>query len=493
MTKRTFKEFSIRELNWWINTRDYATEIQDKQFTSLVNWNFEGNKIVSSKWMQVKYTNNLAGKINWILIDGQNVYYAHWWKIYKNWVESVITTWILPNKKCYISVWWDIVFFTFDDWLTAPMYLTWWVLTTVAWIGLPKYNIIYNGKWILGWYWNDNIYFSETWTPTNKPAIYTFSAYSAGSQSVWWDSRWVISWFNVWENWLYVFKENAVYYSNTEKDTWVDFNFVFRKITSNGAIWQSAITNVDQEVFYYDGIHNAVRRLWYERNLTTIRDVAISREIETTLQQLAWNQSFATSTFKYPNYKLFLRSDLVWDWINDLCFTYNVFNKSWTTETNKDCSVSERGYLGSWYEATIYNDDVTDSILDVWVIADWFSKEYSFWDVVDYKKYWECEIAWEIEDWVDLIFSVFTDWVEMDTITINRTSSPTPSLGTKDLWSWLLWWSSSVKSLLPFKERIDLYDSGQNFTFRIYKQWIGSVAISNVNIKWKPDLAFTSY
>jgi len=70
------------------------------------------------------------------------------------------------------------------------------------------------------------------------------------------------------------------------------------------------VTEVEQELFYYDDITKNVRRLSYEENLITLRDTSISREIETIFEQLADDQSNATASFKYPNYKLFMRSKL---------------------------------------------------------------------------------------------------------------------------------------------------------------------------------------
>ena len=47
MTKRNYKPFRIEDLTGGINTRDYASEIENKQSVDLINWNFEGNKLVS--------------------------------------------------------------------------------------------------------------------------------------------------------------------------------------------------------------------------------------------------------------------------------------------------------------------------------------------------------------------------------------------------------------------------------------------------------------
>lgn len=493
MTKIWYRNFRVSELDWGINVRDFASEIEDKQWVSVINWNFKWNKLVSSKWLKEKYVNTNVGWINWILKDWDDIYYTAGWKLFKNWVEVPINTWTLPNKKCYISIWWDLIFFTFDDWTETPKWLEWDVLTDVTGVWTPRYNIIYNGKWVLWWFDNDNIFFSKTATPTAKEDIYDFAAYSAWSQSVWWDSRWFVKWFKVGENWLYVFKEDWAYYSNTEKDTWTSFNFIFNKITSNWTVGQSAIAEVEQEVFYYDWINKAVRRIWYEQNLTTLRDVAVSREIETIFDVIAEDQSEATMSFKYPNLKLFLKSRLVWEWVNDICLVYNVENKSWAQETNKDCFVSDKGFLWSAYRTTIFEDDFWAALLSSEMEWEFISKSYVFWDPIDFKKYWELEVAWRMDSTVTLTVGIYVDAELIDERIITKEWVKTSTLWSRVLGNSVLWWDMSPTELTPFTEKIELFDSWQNFQIVLSYKGIGSVEISNVNIQWKSDRAFSIY
>ena len=588
MTKRTFKNFRINELNWWLNTRDFPSEIQDKQFTQLENWNFKWNKLVSSKWMQAIYDNNLDWWIKWMTVDWNDIYYVHWWTIYKNWnilpqhwmpiapasiinsyLYSIILDWIvisytsgtnatreeivrwlkadadakLTNVTSSVELWSTNIVDNINPWLclmiakndntSFSIWIDYWlsynfsyplidvrynisyynnmlIFTSIdkEWtyndrphvrfngvvspitrdIDTPKYNTIYRWKLVFWWFnqWNA-ITFSQTSSPGNPTALFDFSAYSAGNQQIW--TWWIITWFTVWENWLYVFKNNEVHYSSSENDTWSLFNFVFNRITSNWAINQKTITQVDQEIFYYDWINKAVRRLWYEKNLTTLRDVAISREIETIFDNINWDQSNATSTFKYPNYKLFLKSWLVWEWVNDICLVYNVENKSWTTETNKDCALSEKWFIWSAYNSIIFNDDTTNG----WVSSIALSKEYSFWDVIDFKKYWEIEIAWKIDDTAILTLFVYVDGEEVNSIQIERKWNKQPSLWGRTLWTSTLWADIPYKWLIAFNERLELYDSWKVIQFWLLKEWIGSAEVSNINFRWKQDLAFTNY
>jgi len=114
---------------------------------------------------------------------------------------------------------------------------------------------------------------------------------------------------------------------------------------------------VRQEIIYYDDKSKSVRRLAYERDQITLRDSAISDEIEPIFHTLATDQTNATSSYLYPNYKLFLRSEFAGTDYNDVCLTYNVHNKSWATETGKACFVSHKGYLGSTFEGKVWLDD----------------------------------------------------------------------------------------------------------------------------------------
>lgn len=427
---------------------------------------------------------------------------------YKETVNKVTNTWVkLWWQTLYQMVIWNTWTLLIDrrgidsvfikkDWTPKELH--------VSQVWVPSVWIIYLGKIILGWYKDsDNIIFSKTYSPTNEDDIYDFSSYSAGWQSVSWGNKWTITWFFVWENWLYVFKENEVWYSSKEKDNWSIFNFVFNRITSNGALNQEVITSVNEDIFYYDHKNRAVRRLGYEKDLTTLRDVAVSREIEGILKDLPIDQTYATSSFSYPNYKLSVRSNnasklietypwdvfredkpLVWlKYANDLNLIYNVENKSWTIE--------QKSYNGTLLDTThSYEDVMWDSngkayIDNVWNIqldGTYLSKEYTFTTDVQYKVFWEFEIVWDIipEAWEtkSLEIELLLDW---NPIELQVDNDPSKRIIT----------SNSNK--LRFRERIELYDDGRAFQFRLKHKWKWKVEISDVNIKWKREKGYEDY
>ena len=353
-------------------------------------------------------------------------------------------------------------------------------------VGEPTVWTIYNGKIVLGWYeWNDNIVFSKTSSPTQPLNLLNFTDYSAGWQSVsWWD-KWLITWMLVWENWIYIFKNNSIWYSNSEKDD-VDslsFNLIFNKITSNWALTQNVITEVDQETLYLDWKTRAVRRLSYEQNLTTLRDTRISNQIQKLLDELPEEQPLATSSFSYPNYQLSLTDWTTatiqygnWDayHLNNKHFVYNVENKSWTTrDWITDMIVS--------YDWHFAHSDWKVYIDFKWNTSqDWesLSKEYTFLDDVDFKRLWEVEIIWDIrgEGWTKkLHIEVIVDWeaseIWLDGNIYRRTVE------------------ASDGELNRFREKIDLFDEWRIIQFKLYHEWEGRVELSDVNfqirgIKW---------
>jgi len=223
-----------------------------------------------------------------------------------------------------VSSLWTLI--TSRSW-NAPVFIdtTWTVTTLTSWaVWEPTVGIIYNGKIVLWWYADsDNIVFSQTEDPVAAGnEMLNFASYSAWAQSVSWWNKWTVRWFIVGENWLYVLKGNEIWYTNSEKDTGTSFNFIFKKITSNWTANQSSTSEVDQETFYFDYINRAVRRLWYEQNLTTLRDVAISREIEDLFLSIPdgdeWRRSVTTS-YAYPLYKVEFALEwatqyTMWDW-----------------------------------------------------------------------------------------------------------------------------------------------------------------------------------
>lgn len=479
MTRKSFRNQRIHDYGGGLNLRESPNQIEDKQSQVCENWNFEGNRLVNSKRMKQLY--NLWGttQVQGIKEFEWDVYFVHDSKLYKNWVEIVFTG-TLPDKKVHISIWWDLYFFTFEDGTEPPYYINAWVLSSVAGIGFPRYNVVYNGKWILGGYDNDNIYFSQTAGPTNPTDIFDFASYSAGSQSVGGNSTWRITGFSIWENWLYVFKYDEVLYSNTEKDSGSDFNFVFNPVSTTWTLNQNLITPVQQDIFYFDSKNNAVRRLSYEHNLTTLRDTAISDEITPLLERLTESQYNATGSYLYPNYKLFLRSNFAGTDYNEITLVYNVDNKSWWTETGKACFVSHNGYLWSTFEWKIWKDDQLP--WKKWVRI---SKQWDFWDWIDNKRYWELEIKGRMESTLTLYVDIYVNWLLEETRTINVSEQVSSTFGTITLWTGVLWSPTTSNQMVDFRERFDLWLEGQYIEIWLRYEWLGNVEVSEDNIQWK--------
>lgn len=342
-------------------------------------------------------------------------------------------------------------------------------------IGNPTVWTIYNWKIVLwGYEDNDNIIFSKTSSPTQPLSLLNFTDYSAGGQSVsGWD-KWLVTGMMVWENWLYVFKDNSVWYTNSEVDnpSSFSFNFRFNKITSNWALSQNVITEVDQEIFYLDWKSREVRRLGYEQNLTTLRDVAISREMSDLFKLLPEEQPLATSHFSYPNYKLSLT-----DWqsptveynngnsyhTNNKHFIYNVENKSWTTRDGIDWLIVSDKWHFADRDGLVYKD-FEGSTSSTWT---YLSKEYVFDDDIQYKKFGRFEVIGNIKSSVwnvkQLKVVIIVDDEEIDERIIEAN------------------WNESIQ----IREKIDMYDIGQKIQFKLEHSWVWEVEVHDVQIYYK--------
>jgi hypothetical protein len=665
MTKQKFKPYKLEDLTGWINTRDYPSEIEDKQSIDLNNWNFKGNKLVSGFWIANEHTwHSPYWPICWLTVDWKDKWYIQNWNLYKNWniqfwtyiyelvfptitdtvVWSITVDWnnrtfysysnsnlkvffqqfiewiwynfsdswnntykiwkndfsqitiTRPNLSKKVTIpwweggWWSGAFASLTlDWTTATanqltyslsddalsyiyqqysistyhkvitvnspwgfndyfviarndstalsITTSWnisvvdnseiWITINQVWLWIEVYDrynlavssywilltwhrafdpvfvdltnksvttisgtavwnptlwIIYNWKIILGWYkWKDNIVFSKTEDPvTTANELIDFSGYSSGWQSVSGWNKGEIKGFIVGENWLYVFKENEVWYSNSEKDTWTSFNFVFKKITSTGASWQNAICEVEQEIFYFDYINRAVRRLWYEKDLTTLRDVAVSREIEDILAEIPedheWNNerfsNLINLSYKYPYLELnYPDSSAPYVYYNladedqkyripNKTLVYNTENKSWSKRsdkeyTNKYALHSHKGYY--WTQNWNIYSSVSSNTSENW---DSLSKEYTYWDDSAYKKIWRFDVVGKIipDSWQSktLTIKILLDDVEIDERVITATTTQ------------------------RVIERIDLYDIWKRLQFKLQHSWSGRVEIYDV-------------
>lgn len=438
---------SEQEKDWvtWIFYRKWVLEVIPYTDNTETNWlNITPLATISQDIRIVPYE-----KINPIVTELNSSVWLMW--------RSNITIWNLWNLVVDKDVGW--AYYSYDNLKVK-------IGEDAVWF--PTVGTIYNGKIVLGWFeWNDNIIFSKTSSPTQPLNVLNFTDYSAGWQSVSGGDKGLITWMMVGENWLYVFKDNSIWYTNSEKDdpTSNSFNFVFNKITSSGALTQNTITEVQQEIFYLDWKTRAVRRLGYEQNLTTLRDTAISDEIRPLIEALPEDQRLATSQFSYPNYMLSLSDYTGWTitypngqtfYRNNIHFIYNVDNKSWTRRTWIIALVSDKWYY-VWSDGKVYKDFQWNT----WENSILMSKLYTFWDDVMYKKYWQLDIIWKTIWAKDVTVEIYVDWEKVDERTYNYNNS-------------------------QIREKIDMYDVGQWIQWKITASGAWKIELYDIQVKWKP-------
>ena len=86
-------KFKLDDLTWGINTRDFQTEIEDKQGLDILNFNSSWNKLVTAKGNTEKYSISWA-KFWGITIDWEDIWSITNWDLYKNWTLIPEWTWV---------------------------------------------------------------------------------------------------------------------------------------------------------------------------------------------------------------------------------------------------------------------------------------------------------------------------------------------------------------------------------------------------------------
>lgn len=373
----------------------------------------------------------------------------------------------------WILVVWSFIrsWVTFIDWSGAVTQIS------NATIWQPSVWTIYQWRIVLGWYYKDwkptdAIVYSKVATPSTPADLLVFNAYPAWAQYVSWGNKWIVTWFIVNEDWLYVFKDNEIYKHTWEKDSWTVFQFVFSKLSSNGALSQSTIAEVWQEIFFYDGINKAIRRLSYEQNLTTLRDTRVSSEVDSFFENIPILQNQLMSvSFKYPNLSVYIPKN---DWPNYILtpwietkkptveLIYNVDNKSWA-ERNEyfwEYALFSHKWIVCWDWIYIYDDYVWSWTKN----AEWQSKHFDFWDANDYKRMGEVEVYSVRDEGTSLFLDVY-------------------------IWGTL----EESREITSDRFRADLFYEGQFIKIWLRKTGVWKVEINEINIKYKPIMAYNEY
>lgn len=496
-------------------------------FTITWNWSniLEGSQVInwinlSASYNKAKYTSTNLGSISYMDFNKTNYisvsplsflnYYNNVWMpadgqqmsytttnikatitvssaniVIFNWVNTWL--WLNNNELYNITVsqfWLLLVWYKLLSWVKL-IYWDWTVNTiSNAAVWTPTVGTIYQGKIILWWYikdWvkTDSIVFSVTAGATTPWNLLIFTGYNAWVQLVSNGNKWWITGFKTSENWLYVFKENEIYYTNSENNNLTTvFNFIFNKITNNWALNQASITNVEQDIIYFDWVNKKTRRLSYEQNMTTLRDTSISEEITDILDEVQIpGGDLIHSYFKFPNYVFnYTKSNSpeinVW-WVYPLRLpnyqlVYNVDKKSWFERTEFDNVSTYPLFADKWFVATIWTYIYEDF---VWFSSSWafLSKQYDMWDSIWYKRYTEFEIYWKKEVVVTLYVDVYEDWALYDTFTIDSN-----------------YWEE-------FRNRFDFFTEGKHFQFWLRYTGAWDLEVNEFAVAFKPIEAFDSF
>lgn len=445
----------------WINALWGYTVLENS-----VSWTLglHISKTDLSELVVLAWTIVTSTKVNRISEDIRGNFYEDWGLSIR---ELNNLVWLEWRAEITVGNLWTLVV---DKDLWGAEYAYEW-LSIEIWeesVGKPTLGTIYQGKIVLwGYPDNDNIVFSQTSSITEPLNVLNFWAYNAWGQSVSWGNKSKLTGFYVSENWLYVFKENEIWYTNSENDLpdSFTFNFVFRKITDTWAYSQQTITGVNQDVFFLDWINRKVRRLSYEQNLTTLRDTSISNEIDKLFDTLPEDQRLATASFKYPNYKLYLSdhtggtieySNGETYYLNNKCFVYNVSEKSWFTEDDKAwIIIAEKWYLAS-SDWKVYIDDKDRK-------SSWsfLSKQYDMWESVGYKRYTHFDIYWVNSEEIPLYLDIYEDWELLDSYLIDNNYWP------------------------EFRRRFDLWTEWRYFQFGLRYEWKSNIEIHDFSVNFK--------
>lgn len=404
---------------------------------------------VSNIWAEVWFINinsadypsiNLFGTlttvsgINLSIYEGLVIAWITDGQILKNWLDIIIIwnwKWYFLQKVVKDSdvtnIWYIVQEIPFKEkpiqWMTY-----WWKLFYITW----NSNILYFSKTADALY---NARVKDFWNEE------LWELYDAWLQMVWWD--WAITWLLAWENWIYVFKKNEVFYSNSVNDDGVGFTFVMNRIASNWAENYKAIVTVKQDTFYFDSNEKALKRLSYEQNLTTLRDTSVSNVLWDKLDTYSNIQLW----YKYPNIYIYSPTNNT--------IVYNVDNKSFTEYELWTIDKISWKYLSLW--STIYTFWWTP--FTSWT---WLSKEYDLWDAIDEKRFWEIEVYWKFLGLTNAYLDVYINWVLKETVELTLSN-----------WDY-------------FRRRFNLFDRWRYIQFWIKFENNEYLEINEVNINFKP-------
>lgn len=505
MSKIGYSTLRISDIGWGIDTYRWDSEIDNNQGVSSVNYQVEGNKLnVIPGFTEFIWTVELPGAA-WA-VKGMGSYGDYLFVINSTritvvkdgaYVSNLLDTFSSSNYDILSYFLGDLYLVITDksgaeDVRFLKLTISTSGLAAVSPTGLSDKKFtsagFYLSRVVLGGNpkYPGNIFSSVPASVSAPTLSYDFS-WTGSSSRVVGDGNQVITGFSTRQWVFYVVTKTSVWKA---WDTLSWYDYVLSKETNTWAVNQSVIQPVEQDLFYFDGF--AVRRLSYEANTLALKDASISDSISNEILSLPRNQEAAVSSFSYPHYKLFLRSDTSSG--NDTCFVYNVIRKSWTTQTNITASCSTSSFdwepltfLGSPYEPKVYVEEKRIRAFDWGTInASYVGKVHTLWDDSDFKRFSQLEIFGKIAPGLTLYVDLIVDGTVVQTREISKAATLSSTTGTETSGISTSWGGGTGNEPLEdFVYRYEMWSDGRGFQLWLRSNWYGNLEVNGFNLTYK--------
>jgi hypothetical protein len=269
------------------------------------------------------------------------------------------------------------------------------------------------------------------------------------------------------------------------------YDLPLKQLTSTGPVNQSCMTEVNQDVLYFDGLN--VRRISYEANTLALKDASISVLVEPLIRKLPRDQSNACASFKYPYYNLYLRSNTAGATECDTCFKYQVEKTSWTTEDGKTVrcvdATSSDSVAGSTFDGTVWNMDVGDALGTEGRDGEFRSKHYDLGDNVGNKRFYQFQLDGSIGPNDEAYLDVYVDKGNTPKYTwafgSNGVVKLTGTLGTLTLGTGTLGSGGTSDELIGFSHRFSMFADGPAFSFGLRYSGYTRLVVESARLTYK--------
>lgn len=269
------------------------------------------------------------------------------------------------------------------------------------------------------------------------------------------------------------------------------YDLPMKQLTSTGPVNQSCMTEVQQDVLYFDGLN--VRRISYEANTLALKDASISVLVEPLIRKLPSDQSMACASFKYPYYNLYLRNQNAGSYECNVVFKYQVEKTSWTTEEGKTVRCAEANnelsVAGSTFDGTIWDMDQGDAWGDSGRYGEWRSKHFDFGDNVGNKRYFQLQLDGSIGPNDEAYLDVYTDKGNTPKYTwvfgSNGVVKLSGTLGTLTIGSGTLGSGGSDGEPVAFAHRFSMYADGPAFSFALRYSDYTKLVLESAQLTYK--------